>query len=167
MSRGAGFTIMIIGVILLCVSILISSIPVIREEVRIDRTISVSGLTWKSITFYTEGGRLKGWVSSNRPISVYVNYQGDGIVFYDWGAEDVTYASIDTRSRGFTSNTLDIYNPNWLFSATVRVYLVEEIKEYPYNLPGQYLFFFSIILLVAGLTIVLRARVRLKEELKR
>jgi len=161
MSETAGLAMIIIGVALIFLSFGIMNFSVMEERLVLDQTFSVSGRSWKSIGFYSEfysGGKLKGQITSNRPINAYINYSGNEIKIYDWGAEGITQANFEI-SLGKASNTLDIYNPSLFFSATVHALITERITSHPYSSLGAGLFYLSFfVLLPVGVVLIALSR---------
>ena len=131
---------------------IISFIHTTRVEVRVDGTFSVEPLSYRRIDYMTEQGKLKGWFSSDIPVSVYINpaipFRYPPVV-YTWGVEKATRSSFNIPA----ASPLYIYNPNPMNSASVKVYVEEQIVEYPYVQLGNITLFPLIVLLVLTLII--------------
>lgn len=152
MSKKPGLAVSIIAIVLMLLSLFIAANITITEETDLlNQTVSVDGLKWKNINFWSRSGKLMGQITSDKPINAYLNYQGN---VYEWRAEGVTQAILHPTDTGIGPQTLNIYNPNW-FSATVHVRITERITSHPYSSFCQGLFVFSLlILLPVGLVLI-------------
>jgi len=113
-----------VGVILFIVGIIACILPVMREEVVVQKTVTINPSGLESITFQARGGKLEGWITSDAPVSVYLNGQNVGRLVFSLPFDDI-------HAR-YGTNTLEVFNPNLFSPATVSIFITEEYVDRPF-----------------------------------